>query len=148
MAPFRLSVLACALWILSGLSVGATATLTCDGDDRRVAFSLQGNVGRGPTAAIQITNASIKLKTPAGVTSDMEFDLESGQLIQQWLFEKELRLGIQTGEKSGTSVYLAIIAQQAKSGDDGEVYRGRYVLTVMGPKGTTLRGRIKDCRAG
>lgn len=128
---------------------GATATLTCEAADRNVEFSLQDNVGRGAGAVVQITSGDVKVKAVRGKTDEATFTVKSAHLIQQWLFDKELRLGVQTAEKNDATVYLAIIARQVKGNDEGDRYRVRYVLKLQGPKGTLeLRGRIKDCEAG
>ena len=48
------------------------------------------------------------------------------------------------------SVFLAIIAMRAKSGDsDLGRYRGEYVLKVQGPKGeSVLRGKVEGLLHG
>ena len=48
------------------------------------------------------------------------------------------------------SVFLAIIAEEAKSADgDMDRYRGSYVLMVRAPKGESeLKGKLKGCAAG
>ena len=46
------------------------------------------------------------------------------------------------------SVFLAIIAEQAKGGDDTTRYRGGYVLKVRSPNGESeLKGKLKGCEA-
>lgn len=133
--------------LLIATSAGATATLTCDIDDRNAEISLQGNMGRD-VAAVQITAGAIKLKPVRGAGDGIEFPVEGEHLIQQWAHGNELRLGIQTAEVKGMSVYLAIIAQKTKSGD-GDSYRGRYMLKVQGNQTTReLKGRIRGCEAG
>jgi hypothetical protein len=61
-----------------------------------------------------------------------------------------LRIGITTDDVRDISVFLAIIAEQAKSAaGDMDRYRGSYVLKVRGPKGETeVKGKIKGCEAG
>ena len=145
----RATLLAFALTLTAALPAAATATLTCEAEDRTVAFSLQGNIGRGAGAVLQITSGSIRLKAVRGKYEAIEFEIEPAQLVQQWVFEKELRIGIQSAEKQEMSLYLAIIAQQMKSSGDGDRYQGRYVLKIQGPKGTSeLKGRINNCEAG
>lgn len=147
--PLRAALLLTPLLALTTLPAAATASLTCDANDRNVEFSLLGNVGQSIGANLQLTNGSIKLKAVRGKNDEIEFDLEGAHLVQQWVFEKELRIGVMTAEKNDVTLYLAIVAQQVKSNDEGDRYQGRYVLKVQSPKGTSdLKGRIKDCVAG
>ncbi len=149
MTSYRASLLAPLLLALASVPAGATATLTCEADDRNLAFNLIGNIGQSAAAVLQVTGGSIKLKAVRGKNDEIEFDLQATHLVQQWVFEKELRIGILTAENKDISLYLAIVAQRIKSGDEGDRYKGRYVLKVQGPKGTSeLKGLIKGCEAG
>jgi hypothetical protein len=144
----RLATAPAVLWLLSTVAACATATLTCDADDRQVTFSLQGNIGRDDAAAVQVTSASITLKKTRE-RAEIASSPETFQLVQQWAFEKELRIGIQATAPNDVSLYLAIVAQRTKSGDEGDRYAGRYLLKVRDAKGTSeIKGRIKDCEAG
>ncbi len=135
------------LTLLTLLPAAATATLTCEADDRQVAFSLQGNVGRD-IAVLQVTSGSITVKQTRE-RAEITASPATPQLVQQWAFEKELRIGIQATAPNDISLYLAIVAQRTKSGDEGDRYAGRYVLKVSDARGTfELKGRIKDCEAG
>lgn len=145
----RPSFLAALLLLLGVVPAAATATLTCEAEDRNLAFNLMGSVGQSTAAVVQMNAGSIKLKAVPGRYDAIEFEVGPSGLIQQWLFQRELRIGIQSAEKNDISIYLAIVARQIKSGDSGDRYQGRYLLKVMGPKGTLERnGRINGCEAG
>jgi hypothetical protein len=139
-------------WILSlagAVPAGATASLTCEADDRNLSFNLLGNIGSGDGGAIQLIGGEIKLKSVRGKFDAREFKIAPKHLSGQWSFGKELRIGVSPESVDEVSVFLAIIAR-ANSGDSGlGRYRGEYVLKVQGPKGeSVLKGRLKDCTAG
>jgi hypothetical protein len=148
--PLRLkSILATALIVLASGSAHATASFDCTIEDKNVTVELQGNLGSGDGAALQIPNGAIKIKAVRGKFDAVMFDVAKGTLAQQWVFEKELRVGFMTDEIKDVSAYLMIIAQQGKPKDDLTQWKGRYVLKVQGPKGATeLKGTIKSCQAG
>ena len=129
---------------------GATASLTCDASDRNVSFDLLGNMGSGDGGSIQLIGGTIKLKAIRGRFEATEFKIKSAHIAGQWSFGKELRIGIASDDVDGISVFLAIIAERAKSvGGDMDRYRGGYVLKVRGPKGESeLKGKLKGCEAG
>lgn len=148
MALLARSLLLLAILMLPANPAAATATFTCGIEDRNLTLTLTGNIGHGDGAAIQIVEGTIKLKAVSGQYGAIEFILEPSHLAQHWAFEKELSIGLQTDEKSGVSVFLAIITRRTNS-DVSDRYAGRYVLKVNGPKGTReLKGRIKSCDAG
>ena len=140
-------------WILSlagAVPAGATASLTCEADDRNLSFNLLGNIGSGDGGAIQLIGGEIKLKSVRGKFDARQFKVAPEHMSGQWSFGKELRIGISLGIVEEVSVFLAIIAVRAKNSDsDLDRYRGEYVLKVQGPKGeSVLRGRLKDCSSG
>jgi hypothetical protein len=144
----RIAIPLASLWLLSTVAASATATLTCDADDRQVAFSLQGNIGRDDAAVLQVTSGSITLKASRG-RPEISVSLETSNLVQQWVFDRELRIGLQATGPNDISVYLAVVAQRTKSGDEGDRYGGRYVLKVRDAKGAAeIKGRIAGCEAG
>ena len=151
MVPRYRSILALALPLLLAVTPAkATASLTCDADDRNMSFDLLANMGSGDGGSIQLIGGTIKLKAVRGKFETTEFKIEPGHIAGQWSFGKELRIGIASDDVGGVSVYLAIIAEQVKSGaGDMDRYRGGYVLKVRGPKGETeIKGKIKSCDAG
>lgn len=148
--PIRLkSILSAALLALACGPAHATASFDCSISDKNVTVELQGSLGSGDGAALQIPNGEIKIKAVRGKFDAVEFDMAKGTLAQQWIFEKELRIGFMTDEVKDTSAYLVIIATQGKPKDDLTQWKGRYILKVQGPKGATeLKGTIKSCQAG
>ena len=142
-------ILPAALLALACGSAHATASFDCTISDKNVTVDLQGSLGSGDGAALQIPNGAIRIKPVRGKFEAIEFDVAKGSLAQQWTFDKELRIGIMTDEVKDVSAYLVIIAQQGKPKDDLTQWTGRYILKVQGPKGTTeLKGTIKSCQAG
>jgi len=145
----RILSLAAAPALAAAVPAGATASLTCEADDRNLSFDLLGNIGSGDGDRIQLIEGEIKLKSVRGKFDAREFKIAPKHISGQWSFGKELRIGISPESADEVSVFLAIIAR-ANSGDSGlGRYRGEYVLKVQGPKGeSVLRGRLKDCTAG
>ena len=150
MVPQYRSILALGLPILlAATPAKATASLTCNAADRNVSFDLLANMSSSDGGSIQLIGGTIRLKAVRGKFEATEFKIESAHIAGQWNFGKELRLGIASDEVRDISVYLAIIAELTKGGDDMDHYRGGYVLKVRGPKGETeLKGKIKGCDAG
>ena len=146
----RILSLVAAAALAAAVPAGATASLTCEADDRNLRFDLLGNIGSGDGGAIQLIGGEIKLKSVRGKFDAREFKVAPEHLSGQWSFGKELRIGISPESVDEVSVFLAIIATRAKSGDsDLDRYRGEYVLKVQGPKGeSVLRGRLTNCSAG
>jgi hypothetical protein len=146
----RIVFLAAAPALSAAVPAGATGSLTCEVDDRNLSFDLLGNIGSGDGGAIQLIEGQIKLKPVRGKFDAREFKVAPENLSGQWSFGKELRIGISPESVDDISIFLAIIAMRAKSGDgDLDRYRGEYVLKVQGPKGeSVLRGRLKGCSAG
>jgi hypothetical protein len=145
------AILALALMLtLSAIGTAhATASLECTIKDRGVEVELMGNVGSGDGAAIQIPHGSIKISAIPGKYPAMEFEIEAGQVVQQWTFGNELRMALRPEDKNDISVYLVIMAQIASGKHEITQYRGRYVLRVQGPKGEAeFKGPIKSCSAG
>ena len=135
---------------MTAVPARAAGSLTCAADDRNLSFDLLGNLGSGDGGAIQLIEGKITLKPVRGKLDAREFKVAPENISGQWSFEKELRIGISPESVDEVSVFLAIIAMRAKSGNsDLGRYRGEYVLKVQGLKGeSVLRGRLKDCSAG
>ena len=142
--------LAAAPALAAAVPAGATASLTCQPTTPILSFDLLGNIGSGDGGAIQLIEGEIKLKSIRGKFKAREFKVTPEHISGKWSFGKELRIGIFPESVDEVSVFLAIIAMRAKSGEsDLGRYRGEYVLKVQGPKGeSVLRGRLKDCSAG
>ena len=146
----RILSLAAAPALAAAVPAGATASLTCEADDRNLSFELLGNIGSGDGGVIQLIGGEIKLKPVRGKFDAREFKVAPEHISGQWSFGKELRISISPESVDEVSVFLAIIATRATSGgNDLDRYRGEYVLKVQGPKGEiVLRGRLKNCSAG
>jgi hypothetical protein len=148
--PRRMLAAILPMLFLGTVPGGATAALTCDAKDRNLSFELLGNLGSGDGGSIQLIGGTIKLKAVRGTFDATEFNIGPGHISGHWSFGKELRIGIAPDAVGDVSVFLAIIAEEAKSADgDMDRYRGSYVLKVRVPKGEHLiKGKLKGCDAG
>ena len=145
----RILSLAAAPALAAAGPAAATASLTCEADDRNLSFDLLGNIGSGDGGSIQQIEGRIKLRSVRGKFDAREFRISPKHLSGQWSFGKELRIGISPESVDEVSVFLAIIARANGADSDLNRYRGEYVLKVQGPKGeSVLKGRLKDCTAG
>ena len=145
----RILSLAAAPALAAAGPAAATASLTCEADDRNLSFDLLGNIGSGDGDSIQLIEGRIKLRSVRGKFDAREFRISPKHLSGQWSFGKELRIGISPESVDEVSVFLAIIARANGGDSDLNRYRGEYVLKVQGPKGeSVLKGRLKDCTAG
>ena len=145
----RIFSLVATLAIAAAVPARATASLTCEANDRNLSFDLLGNIGSGDGERIQLIEGEIKLKSVRGKFDTREFRIAAKHLSGQWSFGKELRIGISPESVDEVSVFLAIIAR-ANSGDGAlSRYRGEYVIKVQGRTGeNVLKGRLKNCTAG
>jgi hypothetical protein len=145
----RILSLVAALAIAAAVPAKATASLTCEANDRNLSFDLLANIGSGDGDRIQLIEGEIKLKSVRGKFDAREFRIAAKHLSGQWSFGKELRIGISPESVDEVSVFLAIIAR-ANSGDGGlSRYRGEYVIKVQGRTDeSVLKGRLKNCTAG
>src|SRR5436190_15466676 len=108
--PLRLkSILVSAFLALACGSAHATASFDCSIDDRNATIDLHGNIGSGDGAKLQLTQGSIKLKAVRGKFDAIEFSVEKGDLVQQWTYGKDMRIGFMTDEIKEVSAYLVII---------------------------------------
>jgi hypothetical protein len=141
--------LALGLLALASNPAAATASLTCTIDDRNLSLELLGNMGRGHGAVIQLIEGEIKLRGVRGKFDAAAFKIEPASLSGQWSFGRELRIGIMPKDADKVSIFLAIIAERTKAGEDLDRYRGSYAAQVSYPGGEMqLRGKLKDCSAG
>ena len=127
----------------------ATASLSCEANDRNLSFDLLGNIGSGDGASIQLIEGKIKLKSVPGKFAAREFRIVPKHVAGQWSFGKELRIGISPESVDEVSVFLAVIASENGGDSDLSRYRGEYVLKVQGPKGeSVLRGKVEGLLHG
>ena len=114
LALFRLALilsLVAALAIAAAVPARATASLTCEADDRNLSFDLLGNIGSSDGDRIQLIEGEIKLKPMRGKFHAREFKIAPKHLSGQWSFGKELRIGISPESVDEVSVFLAVVAR-------------------------------------
>jgi hypothetical protein len=125
----------------------ATASFTCAIDDANIAFDMLANIGSGDVGAMQLTQGSLKIKSPkiGSVTgkAGVEVEVKGENLVQTWIYGKELRLGFSLEEAfPDVSASLVIVGSRLRE----SVYGGRYELKVARDgKTQTFAGKIKDC---
>ena len=136
-----------AAWITMIAPAAASATVTCDIDDKFVTFAMQAIAGRsGPITYVQ--GGTIEIKPAANVklvSPQLSFD--HTHIVQQWSLDSDMRLQIEIGDAAAKqNVNLVILA---RLDEKTEKYRGRYILKLTRAGETKeLKGRIKECEAG
>jgi hypothetical protein len=125
-------LLATGSWLWPWLAVtpaAASGGLHCGADDAAVAFSVQGGLTRG-TGALFNFRGEIKLRL-AGAPDDFRaLTLDSSDLIQRWLDDKELKLHIYHERREGPYGAVTLLVETRADPDDEGNYHGNYVLTV------------------
>ena len=132
---------------LNVMPATATAGLGCSIDDANLSFDLEAPINREYGALAGLTGGEIKLKAKQALKMGSALTLERDHIVMYWMYERELRIGINVENDTG-SVFLWIVAQQNKG---RESYSGRYVLRVSifdtDIIGREFKGRIKACTA-
>jgi hypothetical protein len=134
-------------WMLMIAPAAASATVTCDIDDKFVTFAMQAIAGRaGPITYVQ--GGTIQIKPAANVNLvSPQLSFDHTHIVQQWSLGDDMRLQIEVGDaEAKQNVNLVIFARlDAKT----EKYSGRYILKLTRAGETKeLKGRIKECEAG
>ncbi len=136
-----------AAWLAMSAPAAATATVTCDIDDKFVTLEMQAIAGRaGPITQVQVGSIAIKPAAKVNLASP-QLSFDHTHIVQQWSLDGDMRLQIEVDDaKAKQNVNLAILARlDAKT----EKYHGRYLLKIWRDgKATELKGRIRDCEAG
>ena len=136
-----------AAWITMTAPAAASATVTCDIDDKFVTFKMLAIAGRsGPITYVH--GGTIELK-PAAIVKlvSPQLTFDHTHIVQQWSLDSDMRLQIEVGDaEAKQNVNLVIFARlDAKT----EKYSGRYILKLTRAGETKeLKGRIKQCEAG
>ena len=97
----RILSLAAAPALAAAGPAAATASLTCEADDRNLSFDLLGNICSGDGGSIQLIEGRIKLRSVRGKFDAREFRISPKHLSGQWSFGKELRIGISPESAEG-----------------------------------------------
>jgi len=125
----------------------ASATVTCNIDDKFVTFEMQAIAGRaGPITHVQ--SGTIEIKPAANVNLvSPQITFDHSHIVQQWSLDSDMRLQIEVGDaETKQNVNLVILA---RLDDKTEKYRGRYILKITRAGVTKeLNGRVKECEAG
>jgi hypothetical protein len=136
-----------AAWLVMSAPAAASATVTCDIDDKFVTFAMQAIAGRtGPITQVQVGTITIKPAAKVNLVSP-QLSFDHSHIVQQWSLDNDMRLQIEVGDATAKqNVNLVILA---RLNEKTEKYSGQYVLkiAILG-KTKELKGRIKDCEAG
>ncbi len=132
---------------LSAAPALASANVDCSIDDKFITFEMEAIAGRtGPINQVNV--GSITLKPAIGIKlASPELTFDRTHISQQWLYDGELKLDIETyDEKTHESVVLIILAKLDKK---TEKFAGTYVLRLARDQmSKEVKGRIKECLAG
>jgi hypothetical protein len=145
----RMSLLAILAILPAMAAAPATATggLACSIEDANLSFTFDAPINREFGSLAGLAGGEIKLKAKQVLKMGPELTLERDHVVQYWIYERELRIGINV-ENDTASVFLWIIAQADKN---RERYSGRYVLRVSifdsDVIGREFKGRIRGCSA-
>jgi hypothetical protein len=136
-----------AAWMTMSAPAAASATVTCNIDDKFVTFEMQAIAGRsGPITYVQGGTIAIKPAVNVNLVSP-QITFDHTHIVQQWSLDSDMRLQIEIGDaEAKQNVNLVILA---RLDEKTEKYRGRYVLKITRAGNTKqLNGRIKQCEAG
>ena len=136
-----------AAWLAPCAPAAASATVTCDIDDKFITFEMQAIAGSsGPIAQVQV--GAIAIKPAANVNPvSPQLTFDHTHIVQQWSLDSDMRLQIEIGDaKAKQNVNLVILA---RLNEKTEKYAGQYILKIaIAGKTKELKGRIKECEAG
>ena len=136
-----------AAWITMIAPAAASATVTCDIDDKFVTFAMQAIAGRsGPIRQVHVGTMRIKPAANVKLVSP-QLSFDHSHIVQQWSLDSDMRLQIEIGDAAAKqNVNLVILA---RLDEKTEKYGGRYILKLTRAGETKeLKGRIKECEAG
>jgi hypothetical protein len=135
-----------ATWMTMSAPATASATVTCDIDDKFVTFAMQASAGRdGPITNVQ--GGTIQINPAAGKLAMRQFTFDRTHIVQQWSFGGDMRLQIEVGDEAAKE-YLNLVIL-ARLDEKTEKYGGRYILRIIrAGVSKVLNGRIRDCESG
>jgi hypothetical protein len=121
----------------------ATASLSCEAEDKSLKFSAQAVVGHGMGESLSGFQAEIEVLLKGVPENLRKLELAGEHLTQHWLHDREVRLrmyrdGPGPGPETAGSVEL-VVETKAVAKDEPE-HRGRYLLTVSTPGASPWRG--------
>ncbi|HEX8165869.1 MAG TPA: hypothetical protein VF601_08785 [Beijerinckiaceae bacterium] len=126
----------------------ATASLSCDADDKSLKLSAQAVVGHGMGEGLSGFQAEIQVLLKGAPETLRKLELAGEHLTQHWVHGREVKLRMYRdgpGSEAAGSVDL-VVETRAAAKDEPE-HRGSYVLTVSTPgaspgaEGKTLKAR-------
>lgn len=135
----------------------ATATLTCDIEDKTAKLSLQSVVSRGVGEAISGLNGALEIAVKGAPDDLRKIVFENAHLTQSWLHGRDLRLRLyRERADNAPHGYVELIIETRRAGKDEEApYAGSYELIVHSlpsanaTEGKTLKARGKaKCSVG
>ena len=133
------------LLFLASAPAFGSANVSCQIDDRVLAFELEAIAGR--TSPInQVQSGSIAIK-PNLKLAKPKVEVKLENLVQQWMLGGDLRLQVEVyDEDARENINLVVDSRLDRK---KEKYFGGYVLTVTRDGADKVfKGRIKSCEAG
>ena len=137
-----------AFLFLAVTPAAATGDFMCAVDDSNLAFTLAAATNREHGTIVNVAEGSLRLKSKTllkisqGFAGELKLDLEN--IIQQWFFDRELRIAVNIDNEHG-ELLLTLVGQANSS---RQSYSGRYRLTVSNAGvNRTVTGRVKGCSA-
>ncbi|HEX8666661.1 MAG TPA: hypothetical protein VF744_21830 [Beijerinckiaceae bacterium] len=142
---------------LAGIRPGlATASLSCEAEDKSLKFSAQAVVAHGMGESLSGFQAEIEVLLKGVPEGLRKLELAGEHLTQHWLHDREVRLRMyRDGPGSEVAGSVELVVETKAVAKDEPEHKGRYVLTVSTPgaspgaEGKTLKARGRaTCSVG
>lgn len=141
---------------LAAAPAAASGTISCEIDDKAVAFDAQIVFSHGLAGAFTNQRFELTLKAKGAPDDLRALELDAEALAHHWFHGRELKLHIYHERAAGRhgAVELVIETKQAAKADEEGAYAGRYRLEVSDlpdgaseAKSWTFKGKVA-CSAG
>jgi hypothetical protein len=121
-----LILIAFAFLFLGVMPALATASLTCEAEDKSIAFSVQAALGGVRHGQVVNFGGSLEVKA-RGVPADLrKLELGPDDRQQSWIDDKQFKLEIYRERGEVPNAYVLLTLDTRKVGENS--YRGRYAL--------------------
>lgn len=128
-----IAALALAGSLLGTRPVLATATLSCDADDRSLKLSVQAVVGHGAGESLSGFQGELQVLLKGAPDDLRKLALGAEHLTQHWIYGREVKLRIYRERPDGLQGDVEIVVETRAGAADEPEHRGAYVLTVHAP---------------
>ena len=107
----------------------ATATLSCEVDDKALALDVQASVAHGMGEALTGFRGEIRVRLKGAPADFGTLVLEPEHLTQSWIHGRDVRLRIYRERSEGAHGAVELVLETRSRGGDTS-FVGRYALTV------------------